>query len=674
MCRHLFFAKLCCLITNKLPVHTELEVVNLSKEKEKDLLIALSQIYRDIQKLECGGGLDLHHEDDHNCLIKVLADLIILLTVENRYVQHLVGNILVVISEFVSASGSEWDSFVKSLFICLKLVICNMLSHSLELATCGDGVLKCDPSSFVVLKSRLVNADGSTAAAIIRVLRNILKNLKQEDDDELHGVYLGSVSSFLSNMSSYIRGESQAGQISGTKESDSRNVHYMDALLERNICDEQKKILFLGTFIQFLCSLVEQSFEVEAEIGLQDHYPILCLITSFVPKFLSWQGNCDCSSVSLYFRHKLLMLMVRLSNQTCIGYFTLTLWLQLLHDNFGLLLWKCTVKLEFAQDESLEGSPFLSSLSDGEISRINSNHLQRWAVLLFLRCCFGLISSTRDSSKQCTCGTLNYCLCYSVSDSDCCGRKKGFLELYNWLQEHLEIDMSVGRELYIEKCINFTSSFLQLFMHEDDVLFKVLLQLRSIHSCVEQWSNGEKYSLGDIEEDILSHISHIINPVNLFHLFLAELHYDHQVILDYLISKDTGTDCAEYLLRCLRTVCNSWHLFTTFSMQKKIVKYSSCKKRKTCLDISSLQVEASSVHALYSSSTIAEQGKKDVEYIEKQYKTRKKLFKEAKGCLLSLKDSVQNLQQKNLFPYNPEVLLRRDVKNPRHELIALSTC
>ena len=28
-----------------------------------------------------------------------------------------------------------------------------------------------------------------------------------------------------------------------------------------------------------------------------------------------------------------------------------------------------------------------------------------------------------------------------------------------------------------------------------------------------------------------------------------QLHYDHQVLLDYLISKDTGTSCAEYLLR-----------------------------------------------------------------------------------------------------------------------------
>lgn len=89
-----------------------------------------------------------------------------------------------------------------------------------------------------------------------------------------------------------------------------------------------------------------------------------------------------------------------------------------------------------------------------------------------------------------------------------------------------------------------------------------------------------KWTSQDMKEDILFHVSNVFNPVHLFHLFLAEvntvllllimemgkssvgicdimisscfqLHYDHQVLLDYLISKDTGTDCAEYLLRCL---------------------------------------------------------------------------------------------------------------------------
>ena len=36
-------------------------------------------------------------------------------------------------------------------------------------------------------------------------------------------------------------------------------------------------------------------------------------------------------------------------------------------------------------------------------------------------------------------------------------------------------------------------------------------------------------------------------------------------------------------------------------------------------------------------------------------------FKEAKECLLSLKISIEGLHQKNLFPYNPNVLLNQYV-------------
>ncbi|XP_025013705.1 uncharacterized protein LOC8267269 isoform X2 [Ricinus communis] len=655
--------------------HLEPDVIYLTKDKEEDLLIVLSQLFREIQtikrELDCDsdeedkklwGGLELHHED-HNCLIKILADLVTLLTVESQFVPHLVGNILLVVSEFVAASGSEWNSFIHSLFICLELAISNVLSHTLPPSTNGAGYSKYDSSSFVVLKSRLVNANWSAAAAIIRVLRNILKYLKQEADDELREAYFGSVHSFLSNVPCDFMDEIQVSQSSETKESDAQNNHFMDALFLKNVGEQQKKIVFLGNFIQLLCSLVEQSCDVEVKVGSQDHHPVLCLITSFVPKVVSCclggQGNCVSASVSQYFRHKLLMLMLRLSYQTCLDYFTLISWLQLLHDYFEVLLWKPIIKLEFPQDESLEDSPFLSSLSDGDIHGINSHHLQRWAILLFLRCCFGLISLTRDKSKKCTCGTLNCCSGYSISDMDCCGRKKGFLEIYKWLQGHFPIDMSVGQEMYFEKCIGFTFSFLQLYMHEDDVLFKVLLQLLSINSCLEQLLNRVKWTSEDVKEDILFHISHIFNPVYLFHLFLAELHYDHQVLLDYLISKDIGISCAEYLLRCLRTVCSSWHLFMKFSTYEKVINHSFCKRRKIFLEASNLQVETSSVPIKFAPSSLEEKGKKKFEYCHNDCKTRRKLFKKAKDCLLSLKDSVENLQRKNLFPYNPEVLLKR---------------
>lgn len=40
-----------------------------------------------------------------------------------------------------------------------------------------------------------------------------------------------------------------------------------------------------------------------------------------------------------------------------------------------------------------------------------------------------------------------------------------------------------------------------------------------------------------------------LNPLLLSVFSSLQIHYDHQVLLDYLISRDTGDRCAEYLLR-----------------------------------------------------------------------------------------------------------------------------
>lgn len=40
-------------------------------------------------------------------------------------------------------------------------------------------------------------------------------------------------------------------------------------------------------------------------------------------------------------------------------------------------------------------------------------------------------------------------------------------------------------------------------------------------------------------------------------------------------------------------------------------------------------------------------------------KNRSHTFKNAKECLLSVKRSVEELHQKNLFPYNPMPLIKR---------------
>ncbi|XP_024456206.1 uncharacterized protein LOC112323265 isoform X3 [Populus trichocarpa] len=577
-----------------------------TKTKERDLLISLSQILKVIQtwireldketesKKICYGESVLHHEE-HSCLIKIVTDLMLLLTVESQYVQHSVGNVLVVFSEFVALSGSGWDSFIHSLSTCLELAIANVFLCSWEPSRTEVEDSNCDFSSYEVVKSSLKGGDWSTAAGIVRVLRNILKHLKQECDDQLLEVYLGSVSSFLSNVPWESMDEIHVDQSCDAWDGDPQNCCSKDASVFRSFGAKEPKVLFLGIFIQFLCSLVEQSSAVETEVGSQVQYPVLSMVISLVPKLACWclckKGKSVKLSVSQYFRHKLL----------------------------------------------------------------------RQTLLLFLRCCFSLMSFTGETSKQCVTSKtiLKSCLTVaSVSDLDYCSRNKGLLELYNWLQGHLPDDILVDHERYLEKCMGFSLSFLQLYMHEDDVLFMVLLQLLSVPFCSEQWLNGEKQT-SQYLKDATHHVSNLFNPVHLFHLFLAELHYDHQVLLDYLISKDVGISCAEYLLRCLRMVHNSWNVFATFSMDWKVVNQSCCKKRRLLLDVSDFQGELSSIPEQCISQSLEEEDEKEFEYTCENHQNKRQPFKEAKDCLISLKASVESLHRKNLFPYNPLVLLKR---------------
>lgn len=171
---------------------------------------------------------------------------------------------------------------------------------------------------------------------------------------------------------------------------------------------------------------------------------------------------------------------------------------------------------------------------------------------------------------------------------------------------------------------------------------------------------GEK-TFQEVKHDLLFLVSNLLNPIRLFHLFLAELHYDHQVLLDYLISKDTGASSAEYLLRCLRTVCNSWDFFAEFSLGEEVINQAHRKKRKILVDGLDFQKSLSSAQHEGDVAPLSLQkgSKREHKCGSKQRGIKRLPFEDAMECLLSLKNSVVNLHQKKLFPYNPNVLLRR---------------
>ncbi|XP_062014302.1 uncharacterized protein LOC133730794 [Rosa rugosa] len=112
-------------------------------------------------------------------------------------------------------------------------------------------------------------------------------------------------------------------------------------------------------------------------------------------------------------------------------------------------------------------------------------------------------------------------------------------------------------------------------------------------------------------------------------------------------------------LRCLRKVCDSWSLFVEFPPSGQVINRSSCKKRKVSLNGSSfcgadLFALVKDSGGLFLEDECDDENKYD-------FKHTRENFQKAKECLISLKNSIECLHQKNLFPYNPNALLNRCV-------------
>ncbi|CAI9777478.1 unnamed protein product [Fraxinus pennsylvanica] len=201
-----------------------------------------------------------------------------------------------------------------------------------------------------------------------------------------------------------------------------------------------------------------------------------------------------------------------------------------------------------------------------------------------------------------------------------------------------------------------------LYMHEDDILFEVLLQL----FCMP--FHPDPLIRGGCRLEVKNHkfflASDLFNPIHIFHIFLAEILYDHQVLLDYLISKDRGASCAEYLLRSLRVACDSWNLFVKYPETEEAKHLLYSKRRKVlagCLD--SEEVLSSSRVRNDGAPSSLEMECKKVQLSDSKHGRNHRLpFVSARDCLVSLKTSIESLCQKNLFPYNPQALLLRLIR------------
>lgn len=157
------------------------------------------------------------------------------------------------------------------------------------------------------------------------------------------------------------------------------------------------------------------------------------------------------------------MLMVKISSRIQIGDDIALSWLHILHKYFEDLLLQPLPDVNIAQCSSLEDLPFCTSCKDLGEQNMSVRHLQRLAVFLFVRCSLHLISVNKSSHEN-----LNryYASGKKLDSAECCNRGKGMIELHKWLRVHAPPITNMRHELYFQQCVRFTSSFLQLFVHE----------------------------------------------------------------------------------------------------------------------------------------------------------------------------------------------------------------
>ncbi|XP_057863322.2 uncharacterized protein LOC131071470 isoform X9 [Cryptomeria japonica] len=189
----------------------------------------------------------------------------------------------------------------------------------------------------------------------------------------------------------------------------------------------------------------------------------------------------------------------------------------------------------------------------------------------------------------------------------------------------------------------------------DDLMFQMLLQLLDMPLPLQQGKyNGNSVPDSKRHMDNCLPILESLRPCFLFHEFLALIQYDHLVMVDYLISKSTGTLCLCYLLRSLRVLCDSWPNSAVFS-----------------IDIGSPQITELSNHSSQLENT-ANKRKRELEsFPVSAIAIDKSRIESSKRCLSSLYLHIESLHKKDLFPYNPSPLLKRlekflQVYNERH--------
>lgn len=203
----------------------------------------------------------------------------------------------------------------------------------------------------------------------------------------------------------------------------------------------------------------------------------------------------------------------------------------------------------------------------------------------------------RDGGRSVDTGTIQTsCQCENLSEEYL--KQEASAAIQEWLILQSDAVTAAGLE-------GFSMTFVGLYLDEDDLMIETLLLLTKLRSSL--------CALDDTNLKRTRTIATALSPVELFQAFLQTLCYDHTVLVDFLISQNTGTLFLRYLM-----LCTGLFIKPEFHMKMELSR------------------ETSSLG----------------------------LAKESLNCLSELKAAIERLHRRKLFPYNPSFLLKRYVYCP----------
>ncbi|KAG9139514.1 hypothetical protein Leryth_022515 [Lithospermum erythrorhizon] len=544
--------RLCQLIHQNLSSYLDNNTSLLTKQTQKNLLISLSQVFTRIKQWikeyeynsdsgeddpaipidydDCS-ALSTLHSDDHHCLTRIISHLMSVLAFENPFVQHLTGNILVAIYELLVAYEGDWEVFINRVSLFMTYAIDKNLSAHMEpiIAEPKNSDIRL-PVQIIPLKLKKSSC-WSIPVALTRVLRNIMKILKQDFNSEIYDVYICLSMEMIACIPWHLLND-----VSVVQTEESVGCLTRDVPLHSSNPQQKSKSVFKGNLLQFFCSLDENHDDVESGAVSERNQLLVSAVSNLIPDLLSWclgeQGSSYNVDLFHYFRHKLLILMIRSMSQIHLDFDSLSSWLHLIWKYFTCSLVQQIYCPLSDLNDCLEDSPFGLSALHEKRDQVSPNHVQRLAIFLLFRCSFNLISLEGTTSCPCACAVPNtsFITDFNVA-SNCLSRRRGLIELHRWLQGQLHDNIFEDSVMYSTRCISFATSFLRLYIHEDDILFKMLLLLLEVPVYADRIGEEEAHSTAKT----IFLVTDIFNPINfLFSLFL-QIHYDHQVLFNWLL-------------------------------------------------------------------------------------------------------------------------------------------